>query len=335
MPDQGVWTPGAQPTVAPGTLPASVTDPLPHVDVAIIGSGPAGMQAALTLARARRSVAVFDEPDPARNADAHAMHGFLGLDDIPPDEVRRIAWEQINRYESARLQNLKVDDIRRAENGDFVLDTMMGASFTARHVILATGYRDVFPAIPGFAQCWGSSIIPCVLCDGYEHRDRAWGIVRTAAGAPTTDPRIARHWTADLHFIQGGDAMLAAREMRQMEQLGVRLHRGVITAIDFEDTQIKSVTLDSGTEIALQTLVWMPPREPVPLLGRLAESLGLELDPAEPAHVAAPDDVRSQSTNIERLWAVGDLRGWAGAIIAAQQGEIAAQSVLNDWYAES
>ena len=327
VPDQDIWTPAPKPTATPGTIPTSVTAELPHLDVAIIGGGPAGMQAALTLARARRIVAVFDEPDPPRNAASHALHGFLGLDHLPQDEVQRLAWEQINRYETARLQYLQVDDIRPAENGDFVLYTRMGVNFTARHVILATGYRDIFPDLPGFAQCWGASIIPCVLCDGYEHRDRAWGIVRASANAPTTDPRIARLWTNDLQFIQGGDAQIAAREMRQMDQLGVRFHRGAVTAIDFQDTQIQSVTLDSGAQIALQTLIWMPQREPVPLIATLAQSLQLALDPT--GNVQANP---TQRTNVDRLWAAGDILDWAGALGAARQGETAAQSIIHDWY---
>ncbi len=49
-------------------------------DVAIIGSGPAGMQATLVLARTRKKIVVFDDPRPPRNAASHGVHDFLGLD---------------------------------------------------------------------------------------------------------------------------------------------------------------------------------------------------------------------------------------------------------------
>lgn len=329
---RGAAPPARPAAPAPRPAPSAPVPPdpapdLPSVDVAVIGGGPAGLQAALTLTRGRRSVAVFDEPAPARNAAAHAVHGYLGFDDLPPAEVRRIAWEQIDRYGGAALHEERVDDVQRSQSGDFVLHTGAGPSLTARHVVLASGYRDAYPDLSGFRECWGESIIPCVLCDGYEHRDRAWAIVRASARARTTDPRLARNWTSDLQLIQGGDAQLTDIEARRMAELGVRLHRGNVTGIRREGTQIQSVTLDSGAEVEMETLLWMPPSEPVPLVARLARTLDLKRNPE--GHVAAD---ASQRTSVERLWAPGDVQGWTGAMAAARQGEIAAQVILHDWY---
>ena len=329
-PGGGRAAPPARATApAPQAAPSMPPPPpdLPSIDVAVIGGGPAGLQAALTLTRGRRSVAVFDDPAPARNAAAHAVHGYLGFDDLPAAEIRRIAWEQIDRYGGAALHEERVDDVQQTEAGDFVLHTRAGPYMTARHVVLASGFRDAFPDLSGFRECWGESIIPCVLCDGYEHRDRAWAIVRASATSRTTDPRLARNWTADLQLIQGGDAQLTDIEARRMEELGVRLHRGNVAGIRREGTQIRGVTLDSGAEVEMETLLWMPPSEPVPLVARLARTLGLRRNPE--GHVAAD---ASQRTNVERLWAPGDVQGWAGAMAAARQGEIAAQVILHDWH---
>ncbi len=49
-------------------------------DVAIIGSGPAGMQATLVLAQTRKKIVVFDDLRLPRNAASHGVHNFLGLD---------------------------------------------------------------------------------------------------------------------------------------------------------------------------------------------------------------------------------------------------------------
>ena len=68
-------------------------------DVAIIGSGPAGMQAALVLARTRKKIVVLDDPQPPRNDASHGVHNFLGLDGLSPTEIRRVAWEQIDPEE--------------------------------------------------------------------------------------------------------------------------------------------------------------------------------------------------------------------------------------------
>jgi thioredoxin reductase len=55
-------------------------------DVVVVGGGVAGLSAALTLARARRTVVVFDAGHP-RNAPASGVHGVLGLDGTDPVEL--------------------------------------------------------------------------------------------------------------------------------------------------------------------------------------------------------------------------------------------------------
>jgi thioredoxin reductase len=50
---------------------------LEQIDIAILGAGPAGLQAALVLSRTRKKIIVFDEPEPPRNAASRGVHGFL------------------------------------------------------------------------------------------------------------------------------------------------------------------------------------------------------------------------------------------------------------------
>lgn len=70
-------------------------------DCAIIGGGPAGLNAALVLGRARRSVALIDNNRP-RNAVTHASHGFITRDGVTPAEFRRVAHEELQHYPSVR-----------------------------------------------------------------------------------------------------------------------------------------------------------------------------------------------------------------------------------------
>ena len=319
--------PAAPPVPAPQPSATEATPDVPRADVAVIGGGPGGLQAALLLARARRSVAVFDDPAPPRNAASHGLHGFLGLEGLRPEEVRRMAWEQINHYEGAVLDEQRVAEIARTADDEFLITTDEGDQIAATQVILAIGHSDVFPEIPGFAECWGESIVPCVLCDGYEHRDRVWGIVRSAVDAPTTYPFMALHWTDRVHFIQGGSAEISATESQRLVELGVQLHKGAVVAIAREGAQVQSVTLYGGEEIEIETLLWMPPTEPDPLVARLVENLGIVVDPR--GNVATN---QRQETNVKGLWAIGDVKGWTGALAAAAQGHVAASQMLLDWH---
>jgi thioredoxin reductase len=76
-------------------------------DCAIIGGGPAGLNAALVLGRAIRNVVLFDNNKP-RNAITRESHGFITRDGIKPTEFRQIAHKEISRYPSAEYKNIEV-----------------------------------------------------------------------------------------------------------------------------------------------------------------------------------------------------------------------------------
>src|SRR3954447_350812 len=67
------------------------------IDVAIIGGGPAGLSAAVVLARACRRVVLFDHGKP-RNYAARAIHGFLGQDGVIPGELRDRGRKEASNY---------------------------------------------------------------------------------------------------------------------------------------------------------------------------------------------------------------------------------------------
>jgi thioredoxin reductase len=72
-------------------------------DCAIIGGGPAGLNAALVLGRARRNTILFDSNNP-RNAVTQESHGFVTRDGIKPKEFRDIAHKEIGKYPSVQLK---------------------------------------------------------------------------------------------------------------------------------------------------------------------------------------------------------------------------------------
>ena len=172
-----------------------------QIDVAIIGGGPAGMQAALVLARTRKKVVVLDAPAPPRNAASHGVHNFLGLDGMLPAEIREQAWQQINLYNHADLRRELVTDVDRGDSGDFIISTKEGGRLAARVAILALGYHDVFPDIDGFVEAWANTIIPCPFCDGYENRDRIWAIVANYEMEATHFPKMVQNWTQRIKII--------------------------------------------------------------------------------------------------------------------------------------
>jgi thioredoxin reductase len=301
------------------------------IDIAILGGGPAGLQAALILARTRKKIIVFDDPEPPRNAASHGVHGFLGLDGFLPTDIRRIAWEQINKYDSAELREERIVNISKEEGGKEEIFLITGdheTSIKAKKVVLAVGYHDVYPDIPGFLECWADTIIHCPFCDGYENRDRVWGIVANSKAELKRLPKMARNWTSKIKVFIPQNMKIESSYQNELSKLNIPVYRGIITNVNHTNTKVESVTLDSGKKIDVDTLWWIPYRRPSQLIQRLVENLGLEVDEQQ-GNIKTD---KKQQTNVEGLFATGDVAGSMGALGAAHDGGKAAASIVYKWY---
>jgi thioredoxin reductase len=302
---------------------------LEQIDVAILGGGPAGLQAALVLSRTRKKIILFDDPEPPRNAASHGVHNFLGLDGLLPTDIRKIAWKQIDKYDSAELRKEKIVNVNKEkEDVIFVITDDNETSIRAKKVVLAVGYHDVYPDIPGFVECWADTIIPCPFCDGYENRDRVWGIVVNSKMELDWFPKMAQNWTSKIKVFISPNIEIKSSYQNELFKLGIPVYRGIITKVNHTNTKVESVSLESGENIQVDTLLWIPPVKPSQLIQRLVENLGLELD--EQGYVKTDE---RQQTNVKGLFAAGDVQvGSKGALAAAYNGGMAATSIVHEWY---
>jgi thioredoxin reductase len=300
---------------------------LDQIDIAIVGGGPAGLQAALVLARTRKKIILFDDPEPPRNAASRGVHNFLGLDGLLPADIRRIAWKQIEKYHSAEFRKEKIVNITKEEDGTFLITSDNGTSFKAKKVVLAVGYHDVYPDIPGFVECWADTIINCPFCDGYENRDRIWGVVVSSKMELERFPKMLQNWTSNIKVLISPNIEIEPSYHDQLSKQGIPVYRGAIRKVNHTNSKLESVTLDSGEKIEVETLLWIPPKRPSQLIQRLVENLGLELD--EQGNVKTD---QMKKTNVKGLYAVGDVKGSMGALAAANDGGIAGVSIAHEWY---
>src|SRR5687768_10667663 len=93
------------------------------IDVVIVGGGPAGLSAALSLGRARRRVIVVDAGKP-RNMTAAHMHGVLGHDGLSPLRLLELGRKEIAGY-GVRLIHGEVT-AARTDGADIEVDTASG-----------------------------------------------------------------------------------------------------------------------------------------------------------------------------------------------------------------
>jgi thioredoxin reductase len=299
-----------------------------QIDIAIVGGGPAGLQTALVLARTRKKIIVFDDPEPPRNAASHGVHNFLGLDGLLPSDIRKTAWKQIEKYHSAELRKEKIVNItKEEEDGTFLITIDNKTTFKAKKVVLAVGYHDVYPDIPGFLECWAGTIIPCPFCDGYENRDRIWGVVVNSKMELERFPKMLQNWTSKIKVLISPNIVIEPSYQDQLSKLGIPVYKGAIRKVNHTNSKLESVSLDSGEKIEVDTLLWIPPKRPSQLIQRLVENLGLEVD--DQGNVKT-DELRQ--TNVKGLFAAGDVKGSMGALAAAYDGWMASIEIVHAWH---
>lgn len=285
-------------------------------NVIIIGGSFAGLAAALQLGRARRKVTVLDTGLP-RNRFASHSHGLLGHDHKPPLDILAEARQQLTRYPTIRLVNARADSVSGTIDNFSVL-TGDGESLGARRLILSYGVVDQMPAVPGFAESWGTSIVPCPYCDGFEVATQHWGLVWS--GPPSHNyVRLYQDWTDTLTvFADGHDiapdirADLASRHIPVVD--------GRITEIARHRGHSATVKLDAARDVAVDILFAHPRNKPS---ASLYESLGIATVNT-PFGIALKVDERRE-TSIPGIYAAGDLANPAMASVttAISQGATA------------
>ena len=172
-------------------------------DAVIVGAGPAGLSAALNLARARRRVLVLDSNRPRNSATFHS-HGFLSRDGISPLELRRLGREELEAYPEAAYEKSAVSSI---EAGFTVWHS--GGEARTSAVILATGLREIAPKLPSLRAFYGTSIHSCMECDGYEYADRPLALIGATDGVKSAPATIRGDYAISVqnNLVHGSDSV--------------------------------------------------------------------------------------------------------------------------------
>ena len=260
-------------------------------DVVIVGGGSAGLQAALTLGRMRFDVVVVDAGQPS-NAPAHSIGGLLGAHDVGPLELLATGRSQLAELPSVRL----VDGNATRVDADRTVTLADGTTLAAQAVVLATGMDYEFPDVPGLAELWGTSVIHCPFCHGWEVRDARVGLL--AAGAEHLDP-LLRRISADVEVFDS------------------------IAAVRTEDRALRAVVLPDGAEVPRDVLFVAAPPTP-----RDAAFAHLEIERTDPGQLATDPFGR---TAVAGVYAAGDLVAAPPAVVQAlATGQRAGVGVTRD-----
>jgi thioredoxin reductase (NADPH) len=291
------------------------------LDTLVVGGGPAGLTAALYLARFRRRVVLADAGEP-RAAWIPASHNIpFFADGIPGAEILAREREHLARY-AVPVLGARIAALARAGRG-FVAEPEGHPPIHARHVLLATGARDVEPDLPDLPDAVRRGLVRyCPVCDGFESRDRRIGVIGHGARGAGEALFIARSFSDDVTLLTLGRPMdLDDATREKLARHRVRIEPRPVVGLDVRDGRIAALRLD-GAELRFDTLY--------SALGlryrtELATALGAATEPNGSLRVDA-----GMQTSVPGLYAAGDIvAGLDQIVVGMGHAAIAATRIHN------
>ncbi|MGH3428568.1 MAG: NAD(P)/FAD-dependent oxidoreductase [Mycobacteriales bacterium] len=292
---------------------AQRTDDDEAYDVAVVGAGAAGLNAALLLGRTRRRVVVIDAGEP-RNALASHMYGFLSRDGLAPTALLDLGRAEIASY-GVRLIRGRVEQI---DHG-FYVRLVGGPTLKARRVLVTTGVRDELPDIPGVRERWGKDVLHCPYCHAYEVRDQPLAVLGTHQGA-VHQALLLRQWSDDVVFFPH-ILDLTAQDRERLEARGLRLVEGEIEYLVVNGGQLCGIALTGG-RIVPRSAAFLFPR-PIP-----HDELLIRLGCAKDNNGWVVTDPTGR-TSVFGVWAAGNVIDPRAQVIAAASMGSAAGLAIN------
>ena len=290
-----------------------------HHDAIVIGGSFAGLSAALYIARARRSVCIIDTGLP-RNRFAEHSHGFFANDGSAPSTMLATARSQVAAYPTVTCIHGEATTATKTPDGFFVT-LAAGDVVESVRLVLAFGISDELPGIPGLAERWGSSVLHCPYCHGYEFSGQRLGVLH---GSPKSihQAMLIAEWGPTTLYLNGAagpdDALLA-----ELTKRGVAIEPAPVKALHGDGSRLSAIELAGGRHSAADAL-YVGPR--TRLNSEIAQQLGCELDDAQFGPIIRTD--AEKMTTVPGVYAAGDItRGAHTVTFAAADGVTAGLAV--------
>ncbi len=290
-------------------------------DVIVVGGGPAGLMAGQWLARYQRRVRIIDAGD-GRNAVTYGVHGYFGISDPTPDELRRIGQEQA-RGAGAEFAHGCVESIE-GEKDDFTVTLSGGSTLTARRILLATGLKDIVPETPGLTDFYGQSIWHCPDCDGPEVVGKRVAIMGWGEGIAKFCMYVMT-WSRDLVLLTDShSADMSAEALEALAEHEIPIRREAVIRLEGEGTQVRRAIFHEGPPEEFEALFFHIASGAA---SPLAADLGCKLD-EDGALEGILDVDKEFQTSVPGVYAAGDIVPGSRLVIrAASEGARAALGI--------
>ena len=266
-----------------------------ETDVLVIGSGPAGIQAAIHASRRKVSVVVAGRPS-ASAAAGTEMDNYFGTGLVSGD---RLIEEGIRQAESTGAvfsgQNV-ISSSRDGEAFRFVLED--GTEVVSKAVVIATGISRKELGIPGEKELFGKGVSYCAVCDCNFYKGRRAVIVGNESEAATS-AEMMTGYASETSWV-AWDVQASPVLVEKAEAAGVRLYGSKPRAI-IGETKVEALELEDGTTIPTDGVF-------IELGARSAADIAMDLDvmPEMDDTIKVGTDC---ATEVPGVYACGDVTG--------------------------
>lgn len=278
-----------------------------NFDVIIIGGSYSGLSAAMALGRALRNVLIIDSGLACNRQTPHS-HNFITQDGEKPKVIAEKAKAQVLKYDTIQFYTDIAVGGAKTETG-FEILTQSGKTFNSKYLVFASGLKDIMPEIPGFAACWGISVIHCPYCHGYEVKNQKTGILADGNVA-FHYAQLIRNWTKDLTIFTNGKSTLTTEQIDKIQRNNIAIIEKEIEQIVHMDGIVQQILFKDQSTVDLRAIYSRPNFEHH---CKISESLGCEINEMGLLKVDM-----FQRTTISNIYACGDnaspLRSVANAV---------------------
>ncbi len=267
-------------------------------EIIILGSGPAGLQAAIHASRAKVSVLVLGRQPKSSLFQAH-IENYCCMSGVTGESLLLEGRKQAEKFGTVFCDEDVTEITGQAP--EFVVKTESGDRFQARALILSMGISRERLSVPGEKEFLGKGVSYCVDCDANFYKDLPVALVGGGSAA-TTGALTLLFYTPEVHLICGA---LDVSEIlaRQIRQSAIHLHEGKKVKKILGSNQVEAVELDDGSDIKVNgVFVELGAKGAI----ELASRLGVLLYPETMKYVKTN---KKQETNVPGVYAAGDVCG--------------------------
>lgn len=266
-------------------------------DIVILGTGPAGLQAAIHAARRKVSVLLLGKQTKSSLYHAH-VENFCCIFNIAGEDMLRVGLDQALRFGSEIWEE---DVLKVSQIGDFFeIKTESGRLIRCKSLIIATGAQRNKLGVPGEKELLGRGVSYCVECDANFFRGQDVAVVggeSAAVGGALT----LLHDSKSVHLIfEKLDVVDVLRE--EIQNSAATFHEGTKVKEITGENEVEGLVLADGSKIPVSGVFIELGAKGVM---ELATNLGILLDD-EAKYIRTN---KKQETNVPGVYAAGDICG--------------------------